>query len=65
MSVQFGDKSGNILEVAENLITVLAPARPDIAQETKVQVLVFNKVLSELHCCEKKLYFTYLPPSIQ
>jgi len=65
VSVQFGDKSGNILEVAENLITVLAPARPDIAQETKVQVLVFNKVLSELHCCEKKLYFTYLPPSIQ
>lgn len=63
VTVNFGDKAGNIVDVADNLITVLAPPRPDLLQETKVPVLVFNKVITELHCSEKKIYFTYLPPS--
>jgi len=57
--VNFGDKQGKVQEATENLITVLAPPRDDIVQDSIVEVTVANKFAREYYAAEKKLNFTY------
>ncbi len=58
--VAFGDKMGKIIEATENLITVMAPARPDFVTGTTVSVVVSNKLASDILSAEKLLAFVYL-----
>jgi len=58
--VNFGDRSGKVLETSENLVTVLAPPREDIMHtDQMVEVTVSNKFAREQYTSEKKLNFTY------
>jgi len=57
--VAFGDKLGRIIETTENLLTVCAPARFDLMQDTPVQVIVSNKYPHELLNADKKMSFIY------
>ena len=64
MVVSFGDKLGRIIETTENLLTVAAPPRFDVAQDMPVQVVVSNKYLHEQLAADRKLTFYYLNQNI-
>ena len=58
--MNFGDRPGRVVEVTDNLITVMAPAREDILHDTIVDIIVSNKFArGELYSADKKLNFTY------
>lgn len=57
--VAFGKRFGHVVEVADNLITVIAPQRPDLITPTTVSVEVANKHGEHLLNAEKKLNFLY------
>jgi hypothetical protein len=59
VAVTFGDRPGKVTDTSENLISVLAPPREEIEQDTVVEVVVSNKFARELYSSEKKLSFTY------
>lgn len=60
----FGDKPGRIIETAENLLTVLAPARFELSSDSTVVVAVSNKYPHDLLTAEKQLNFTYIAPHV-
>jgi len=62
--VLFGDKPGRIIETAENLLTVLAPARFELSTDSTVVVAVSNKYPHDLLTAEKQLNFTYIAPHV-
>jgi len=59
VDVRFGDKTGRVTDSSENLITVMAPPRDDIIQDSVFEVTVSNKFARELFPADKKLHFTY------
>lgn len=59
VGVDFGDEHGKILEVQDNIITVLSPTRPELTQDTTVPVKVFNKFGMEHLAADNVTQFTY------
>jgi len=59
VAVAFGDRVAKVVDSSENLVTVIAPPREDIVQDTPVEVLVSNKFARELFNADKKLTFLY------
>ena len=57
----FDDAPAKVTEIAENLLTVIAPARPDITEPTKVLVTVHNNHSRDTYPAEKRLEYTYTP----
>ncbi len=59
VAVNFNGKVANILETAENLLTVIAPAIDPVLLDTPIEVEVSNKYQNELWTAEKKLTYIY------
>jgi len=59
--VTFNGKQADVLETAENLLTVLSPAIDGILIDTPVEVEVSNKYQNELWTVEKRLSYVYYP----
>lgn len=57
--VQCGDKQANVVEVYDNLVVCVIPARYDLVQDTPVTIVVSNKVGRELSSADTKLTYTY------
>jgi len=55
VTVTFGDQVAKILEVAENIVVVATPKRPDLSRPAKVEVRVANKNAAS----EQKIFFFY------
>eukprot|EP00027_Filamoeba_sp_ATCC50430_P004686 CAMPEP_0168564424 /NCGR_PEP_ID=MMETSP0413-20121227/13242_1 /TAXON_ID=136452 /ORGANISM="Filamoeba nolandi, Strain NC-AS-23-1" /LENGTH=354 /DNA_ID=CAMNT_0008596103 /DNA_START=304 /DNA_END=1368 /DNA_ORIENTATION=+ len=60
-SVFFDEVPAKVVEIAENLLTVIAPARPELSEPTKVSVIVSNNHSRETYPAEKRLEYTYIP----
>eukprot|EP01114_Cavostelium_apophysatum_P003206 TRINITY_DN1298_c0_g1_i1.p1 TRINITY_DN1298_c0_g1~~TRINITY_DN1298_c0_g1_i1.p1 ORF type:complete len:525 (-),score=108.87 TRINITY_DN1298_c0_g1_i1:318-1892(-) len=58
IAVLFGEHSATVTEVVENLITVQSPTRPDLADDTTVDVSISNKIQNDL-LQGNKLQFLY------
>jgi len=59
MMVSFGDLPGKVLEVEDGLITVIAPARPDLNTTTTVSVKVFNRYPKSTISSQDDFTFVY------
>lgn len=57
--VLFGNKVGKVVELSENLVSVLVPPCFDLISDTEVEVVVSNKYSQESVEAEKKPTFTY------
>lgn len=60
-AVFFDDSPAKVIEIAENLLTVIAPARPELTEPTKVVVTVSNNYSRDSYPAEKRLEYTYIP----
>jgi len=59
--VTFNGRTADILETADNLLTVTTPAIDPVILDTPVEVEVSNKYQNELWTVEKRLTFIYHP----
>jgi len=59
VAVYFGERPGKVIEITECLLTVLAPSRAELLQDTPVLVTVANKNKKNFLEADHSLKFTY------
>ncbi len=58
--VMIGDRPAKIIESTDTLITIMAPARPDLKEETDLPLTVSNIVSRELIQAMNTVNFKYV-----